>query len=301
MFSSVAFIVNPIAGSTKAGAVIADVSRRLARAGGRSRILRTSGPGHAVTLSRAVEDNVDLIVGVGGDGTAREIATGRLGSPKPISLLPAGTENLLACHLGYDLSAACLWSCITRGIVRPFDAGLANGRCFLCVAGAGFDAEVVVRVTRARRGHITRADYFWPMWRTFWEYRFAPIHVVADGLTLFEGRGLVMIGNIPRYGMGLRILRDARHDDGLLDVCIYPCRGQGPLLVHSFFTAIRRHVERRDVIYRRARTLRIESPRPLPLETDGDCAGTLPAEIEAVPAALRFCVPPQQTSDEQGK
>ncbi len=287
-----AFIVNPIAGSAKAGAIVTEIGRRLAQTGGRAQVLKTRAPGHAVDLSRGIGDDVDLIVAVGGDGTAREVAEGRLARPLPIALLPAGTENLLARHLGYTLSAECLWSCIAEGRVRPFDVGVANGRHFLSVSGAGFDAEAVRRVTRVRRGHITRADYFWPLWRTFWEYRFPPIRVIIDGRLVFDDGGLIMIGNIPRYGMGLRILRDARDDDGLLDVCIYPCRWQGRLLVHSFFTLIRRHVERPDVIYRRASRVHIESSVPLPLETDGDSAGWLPAEIGVLPSRALFRLPP---------
>lgn len=292
MFKSIAFIINPVAGSAKVGPIIAEVTRRIKRLGARAQVFKTTGPGHAGELASNLDDDVDLMVAVGGDGTVREVAEGRPEAGPPIALLPAGTENLLARHLGVATSTESLWDCITRGHVRPFDVGVINGRHFLIVAGAGYDAEVVERVTRSRRGHITRADYFWPMWRTFWQYRFPPIHVATDGQTLFEGRGLVFVGNISHYGMGLRILRDARDDDGLLDVCIYPCREQGRLLVHSFFTAIRRHVERPDVIYRRAKRVGIKSPVPLLLEADGDCAGRLPADLTVLPGRARFCVSP---------
>ncbi len=292
MFRSVAFIVNPIAGRTKAGAVVADVARRLSRIGATVRILRTSQPGHAVALSRELPDDVEAVVAVGGDGTAREVTEGRIGRPLPIILLPAGTENLLARHLGFTATSECVWSCVQSGRVRPFDVGTASGRHFLCVSGVGFDAEVVQRVTRRRRGHITRADYLWPTWRTFWEYRFAPIRVSVDGRVCFEGPGLVIVGNIPLYGMGLRILRDARDDDGLLDVCVYPCRWQAELLRHSVNTLLRRHVEQRDVVYTLARDVLVESSDSLALEADGDCAGTLPARMGILPGQALFCVPP---------
>jgi diacylglycerol kinase (ATP) len=292
VLKSIVFIVNPVAGSAKVGPIIADLARRFGRGGARVQVLKTARAGHAQTLARNLTTDVDLLVAVGGDGTVREVAEGRIEHPLPIAIVPAGTENLVARHLAMRASAECLWRCITCGSVRPFDVGVVNGRHFLIVSGAGFDAEIVQRLTRTRRGHITRTDYFWPMWRTFWQYRFPPVSVTADGQTLFEGQGLVFVGNISHYGMGLRILRDARDHDGLLDVCIYPCRWQGRLLVHSFFTAIKRHVERPDVIYRRARRVTIQSPVPLALEADGDCAGALPAELTVLPARARFCVPP---------
>ncbi|HOW18284.1 MAG TPA: diacylglycerol kinase family lipid kinase, partial [Phycisphaerae bacterium] len=89
---------------------------------------------------------------------------------------------------------------------------------------------------------------------------------------------------------GMFALPTADPSDGLLDVCVYPCSGRGRLLVHSCYTAIRRHVERPDVIYRRAARVRIESPAPLALEADGDLAGTLPAELTVLPSRAQFCV-----------
>lgn len=291
MFKSIAVIVNPVAGSAKSGPILAELTRRIRQEGARVQVLKTAQAGHAQELSRGVGEDVDLLVAVGGDGTVREVAEGRIDKPLPIAVLPGGTENLLAQHLGAVASVEYLWQCITRGQVRPYDVGVINGRHFLIVAGAGYDAEIVERVTRARRGHITRADYFWPMWRTFWQFRFPPISVMADGQSLFEGRGLVFVGNIAHYGMGLRILRDARDHDGLLDICIYPCRWQGGLLVHSFYTAIRRHVERPDVIYQRAARVQIRASVDLPLEADGDCAGRLPADLSVLAGRARFCIP----------
>lgn len=299
MFQHVAFIVNPIAGSSACGALVGRLASRIRRAGGRASIVETDGAGRASDLARGLGDDVDLIVAVGGDGTVRDIVHGRLDRPVPIATLSAGTENIVARHLGYRASFDSLWAGIAHGTIRRMDVGEVNGRCFLIVVGAGFDAEVVRRVTAARRGHITRADYAWPIWRTFWSYRFPPMRVEADGRTVFEGRGLVMAGNLPRYGADLHILRDARDDDGLLDLCIFRCGSHERLLVHSLFTALRRHVGRRDVIYTQGRHIRIESAEPargparsIDLQADGDCAGALPADIRIRPRAAMFCVPP---------
>lgn len=296
LFQRVTFIINPIAGRVRTGAIVADAARRLESLGVRVCRLRTRHAGHAVELARQASAESDLVVAVGGDGTVREVVEGCVNRPAAVAVLPAGTENIVARHLGAAADADALWAAMTQGRVRPVDVGFVNGRPFLIVVGAGFDAEVVRRLTRVRRGHITRADYFWPIWNTFWQYRFWPVRVIADGQMVFDDRGLVFVGNVARYGAGLRILRDARDDDGWLDLCVYPCRWHGRLILHSVLTAVGRHVEHGGLIYRKVRRVRIESPRPVPLQADGDCAGTLPAEVTVLPAAVRFCVPPAAPS-----
>jgi diacylglycerol kinase family enzyme len=205
--------------------------------------------------------------------------------------LPAGTENVFAKNYGYLADADSLMRCLTHGRIRSVDMATANDQCFLVMAGAGFDAEAVARLSRSRRGHISYLSYVVPLWRTYWEYRFPPLRVLADGELVFDGRGLVLVGNLPRYAMGLRILRDARDDDGLLDLCAFACRSQARLLVHAAVTLARRHVTSRGVVYRRAREIQIESPERVPFQIDGDLAGHLPARLAAVPRAALLCLP----------
>jgi diacylglycerol kinase family enzyme len=171
------------------------------------------------------------------------------------------------------------------------DVGTVNGKVFTTVAGAGFDAEVVSRMVRRRRGHITHLDYFSPLWRTFWEHRFPVIRVFVDGRQVFDRRGLVMVGNIARYGAGLPILRDARDDDGLLDVCAYACSWQAPLLMHAAYTFAGRHRGRSSVTYAQGVRIRMESTSAVPLQTDGDAAGWLPADFTVIRGGAILCLP----------
>ena len=158
--------------------------------------------------------------------------------------------------------------------------------------GVGFDAEVVRRLSRLRTGHITHLSYAEPLWRTFWSYGFPPVRVVVDEAVSWEGRGLVFAGNLARYSLGLRVVRDARPDDGLLDLLILPCRHQGQLIGHSLRTLARRHVEHPGVRYLRFTRARIESPGRVPVQFDGDAGGCLPVEVTVRPAALSVLVHP---------
>jgi diacylglycerol kinase (ATP) len=220
------------------------------------------------------------------------VAHGLEGSDKPLLIVPQGTENLLANELGYDHRLNTVVKIFEAGFTRSLDLGRANGKCFTCIVGFGFDGEVVDRVYRFREGHICHMDYFWPVWRSFWAYKFYRMKVTADGNEVFSDRGLVFVGNISRYALGLNILHKADYSDGLLDVCIYKCSNHFRLLKHSLLTLVKKHWNKRDVIYLQAKNITISSDScNISTEIDGDPGPRLPVNIEVVPQAVKVLVP----------
>jgi diacylglycerol kinase family enzyme len=233
-----------------------------------------------------------MVVVVGGDGTVREVTHGLVGSSKPLLIVPGGTENLLANELGLDRTLPKLTRTFEAGFVRSLDLGNANGRCFTSIAGFGFDGEVVKGVSQKRKGHINYFDYFWPLWRTFWRYRFDAMSVEVDGERIFDGPGLVFVGNISRYAIGLNILEHADFSDGLLDVCIYKCDCRTHLAKHSAMTVLKQHTRCRDIIYRQGKFISVSSDNPdLPVEIDGDPGPAVPVQITVIPKAVNVMVP----------
>lgn len=289
-------IVNPVAGSGYAREIVASFRRRLDLTGVETELVVSSGPDELIRFASRPQTPETVVVVAGGDGTVRHALTALRGRPNPLLILPVGTENLLATQLGLLPDADALWNTFDLGRIAPLDLATVNGRLFATNVGVGFDAEVVRRVARNRRGHITHFDYFWPLWRTFWQYRFPRIRVVADGREMCDEPALVFVGNIPRYAIGLRILREASWDDGLLDLCIMRCSHQGPLLEHAFWTLLNWHVEHHAVIYQKVRRVELDSAERVLLQSDGDPAGELPAVVEVLPAAMRVLVPPAPAS-----
>ncbi|MCO6438424.1 MAG: hypothetical protein J5J06_15145 [Phycisphaerae bacterium] len=269
--------------------VVREVGRIIERNGGTFAIETTRSGGHATELAATLQRQSDGILVVGGDGTACEVINGLNGCASPLLLLRTGTENLLAHELMMPAEPNDVAMTLLFGEPFPVDIGTMNERRFLAVAGVGFDAECVVRMSRIRTGHITREDYFWPIWRTFWGHRFPELSVEVDGKPVFRGRGIALVGVIRTYAAGLDILSRARFDDGLLDVCVMPCTGRLELLGHAARASLRRHIGRGGVIYRQGRRVRVASPdSDVPVQVDGDYAGTLPAVFESVPRAACF-------------
>jgi len=291
----ITYIVNPKSGAGSGGKLPGrQFEQYLTDRGFDVRPSRTASLEHACELATdaAVDFNCAMVVVVGGDGTVREVAHGLEGSDKPLLIVPGGTENLLANELGLDRRYKTLVRTFEAGFVRALDLGSANGKCFTSIAGFGFDGEVVRRVAESRQGHINYYDYFWPIWRTFWAYEFVPVTVEVDGERIFEGRGLVFVGNISRYAIGLNILDKADFSDGLLDVCVYKCRGRAHLVKHSVMTTFKQHAGCRDVIYRQGKRIIVGSDvEEVRSEIDGDPGPALPVEINVLPQAVSVMVP----------
>ena len=106
--------------------------------------------------------NLRAVVGIGGDGTAAELVN-RTPPGVAVTVLPKGTENLLARHFQLGRSPEALVEAISAGHVVQLDAGLANDRVFLIMASCGFDAEVVRRMHGRRKGNIHRLSYAKPI------------------------------------------------------------------------------------------------------------------------------------------
>jgi len=287
-------IFNPISGRAGSRGVMDGLSRRMSQAGLPVSIHTTRGPGEARSVARrSGENNVAALVVCGGDGTISEVVSGLAGNNVPILLIPGGTENLLAKYFGIQLDAASLWQVFRQGRTIDLDVALYNGQRFLLVAGAGPDAEVVRRLSQQRRGHISYWSYVKPVLETLMQYQHASLSVEADGILVHQGPAWVLIGNVPQYAMNLQVLHRARPDDGLLDLCIVPCRGHVRMLWHLWKTLLHEHEDSLAVIYRQARHIRVSSDDRVPLEVDGDFAGWLPAEFSIASEKARFMVPSQ--------
>jgi diacylglycerol kinase (ATP) len=291
----ISLIINTCSGARSNKPVVNKFIEYLRQKNFRTKIDYTESLVHARELAAdaAVKYDCALVVVAGGDGTIREVTEGLEGSDKPLMIIPSGTENLLANELGCKSSLKSAISTFEASISRPLDLCKVNDMFFMCVGGVGFDGEVVNLVSDQRRGNITQLHYFWPIWKTFWRYRFPPLTVEVDDKVIFAGRGIVIFGNISRYALGLPILLKADFSDGLLDVCVCHCPNRFSLLYHALLTVLKMRQISKGVIYRQCQKLKIYSDTKIPTEIDGDPGPDLPLEISIIPKAVKVLVPPK--------
>jgi diacylglycerol kinase family enzyme len=291
--SLVLLAVNPRAGAGRVGR--ADQLARALVDQGLSVQLETNLDSLAAAVEQGWgERRLRLVVAVGGDGTAAEVVN-RTSPGVPLAVLATGTANLLAHYLGLSRDPLQLARTIAAGRTVNLDAGRANGRVFLLMAGCGFDAEVVQRLHVQRQGPVRYWSYLKPIVQAIRSYSYPAVRVYCDPGP--EAPPPVdacwaFVVNLPPYAAGLSMAPLADGQDGYLDVATYR---RGSLLQGLRYLAYivpRQQRRLADCRIVRARRVRLESDDPVPYQLDGDPGGHLPLDIEVLPSRLTLLVPP---------
>lgn len=241
----------------------------------------------------------NTVIAIGGDGTLRSVVNlfyaDRADGPLVLPV-PMGTANLMGRHLGInwsrqDTPLAVIQTIKRRKIVR-LDAGRANGRLFLLMAGVGIDGQIVHLLDSTRKGPIDVMHYLLPMAMTFAAYTFPPISVNVDGQVLLQSTpAIAIIGNVREYGIGVPIATGAVPDDGLLDVCVMPCGDRRELIEIAVAIAAGEHEFAESVIYTRGKKVHVDADEKVAVQVDGDSAGFTPLDVDLLPARVPFLVP----------
>jgi len=295
--------VNPKAGKASAGDRVEQLTRLLTRHGLQVDVLTDLAEVAAGANRWHTEGRLRALVGVGGDGTAAELVN-RTDPGVPITLLAAGTENLLAKYLGLSESPETLVKMIAAGSILRLDAGRASGRIFLLMASCGFDADVVQRVHDLRKGHISHLTWIKPILKSIRRYQYPEIRVYWDqpddngaGSEPAESRPKhatvrwLFVFNLPCYGGGLRLAPEADGTDGLLDICTFRRGSLWHGLRYVAGVLLGRHQRMADCTTGRLRRLRVTSEGKVPYQLDGDPGGFLPVDIDVLPDRLTVLVP----------
>ena len=282
-------ILNPAARGERAKALrdkIASLSHHVL-------VRSTSSPGDARGLAaRAVSQGYGTIVAAGGDGTINEVVNGigSAGAAVQFGILPVGTMNVFAAELGIpqnNLGKA--WQVIEAGCSRLVDLPQANHEYFVQLAGVGLDAEVVRQTTPDSKKVLGPMSYLLTLAQVAArqppKIRIEPV----DGATR-EG-SFVLVGNGRFYGGPFVVFKDARLDDGLLDVLVFQNQSHWDLIRYFQAIAFGNHPALPDVEYFQSRGLRLTSREPVPVEIDGELTGTLPYEFGFSNGKLKVLVP----------
>lgn len=287
-------VVNPISGSSRRRNAVERYVAALERRGLDVRVEPTRAAGDGATIARdAAAAGVPVVIAAGGDGTVNDVASGLLdaGDGTALAVLPLGTSNLVARHLGIPLhppEAAA--AAVTSPDPVVVDVGSAGGRTFVACAGVGLDAHVVGELSARRRGHIGFLSYALPMWRTVRRYTMPTLTVRVDGGRTLEGTQVLVL-NMRPYAAFLEPAPLASATDGLLDVVVLAGRGALRIARWSLGALRARLLEDRDATHVRSSFLEIASDDPAPVQIDGDVGGTTPVDMLVRPHALRILRP----------
>ena len=198
------FIINPISGGGKHKGIVDRFDNLLDTHRFDYDYVFTEYSQHATALSqKAVQEKVDVVVAVGGDGTMHECATGLVGSSTALAVLPCGSGNGFAFHFKMDADIEKALVQLNSCEFRLIDSCTANGLPFFNVSGVGFDAHIAqLFATTTIRGFMTyiklvlRECAFYPAQTYTLEY---------DGKTESHQAVIISWANATQFGYNAQI------------------------------------------------------------------------------------------------
>ncbi len=293
-------IANPHAGKDRAGELLVALNERLRPAtGGELGVVLTVAPGdacHAAEL--AAKEGCEAIFVVGGDGTLNECLNGVARVPGALErvtfgLVPLGTGNDFARALGLPEDVDAALDVLAAARVAHVDLGVLGDRVFVNASAGGFIAEVSDAVDTRLKSIAGKLAYVVGGAGALLEHEAIPLTIAVDGGAAFAVEAsFFAVCNGRTIGGGRNIAPRALVDDGLFDVVVL--RGVGPLELVQVLSEVARseHVEDERVVYTRAKSLELTSPRPFKVNTDGEVLEVTRASYRILPRAARFFAAP---------
>ncbi|HEX8350773.1 MAG TPA: YegS/Rv2252/BmrU family lipid kinase [Hymenobacter sp.] len=286
----ICFILNPNSGTNRRQDVPALLAQHLDPGKVDHEIYRTEYAGHAEELARrAAAAGFRVVVAVGGDGTVNEVGRGLLGTEAAMGILPRGSGNGLARHLGVPLNIAAAIRRLNAPDFQRMDVGTINNHPFFCTAGLGFDAHVSKCFAAAgTRGLLT---YMRVALREYRQFRPTPIRARFGEKNLETDCYVLAFANAAQYGNNAYIAPLADIRDGLLDLCLIDALPFWRAVRVALGLALGDLPSSGAATFHTARQIHVQTTAPLGFHVDGDYVGEESAfEITLAPLALEVAI-----------
>jgi diacylglycerol kinase family enzyme len=229
----------------------------------------------------------DAVIAAGGDGTVHDVASGLLGSPVPLGIIPMGTANVFAREIGLPSSPDHIARTLLNGKVP---VGAINGQPVLFVVGIGLDAEAVRQFETAGTRKFGQAGFVMPVLQALLSDKNRPLTVTTD-----HGSGeaqWVIVTRARRYAGGFLLSNDAAVTRSQFYVLRFT--GHGALVRLRQLVALASGLIAFDpcVNVEVADWVRVEGDPNASVQVDGEMLGRLPVEIRIHRSRLQIVVPP---------
>jgi diacylglycerol kinase (ATP) len=280
-------IGNPNSGSAGDEGYLTRFAEILRASGLETEVLNTERPDHATELAAMAGDQ--LVIAAGGDGTVNEVVNG-LSKGATLGILPLGTANVLAREPGLPLKAEAACERILTGTRSRIDVGVATDgegteRRFTCMAGIGFDANVIREVTPRLKRYLKSLAFPLAALKVYFRDRRPTLHIV-DGDTTYVTQ-FAVVANGQYYGGEFEIAQDASLGSGELEVVLIE---KVSLLLRPDILArilAKSPLDRAMKSFPLQEVLATSPDTHVPVQLDGEVWGRLPMSFRSEPAALR--------------
>jgi diacylglycerol kinase (ATP) len=284
-------------------------------------VTTTAEEGRAAAVDALVR-GAEWIIAAGGDGTVRSVLDAVLDHNATLAVIPLGTANDFATHLGMPNVDAAL-AVLADGVVARVDIGecdyldrdgrQANG-VFCSSAGIG----VVARLTEVEEWKSARlskrifGNSAWMMLTAIATLttRLARARITVDGDTMELSIGAFEVLKLPSLG-GVKMIADASASSGVLHAWVSEAEtlrelvrtlvaafvGSGNLLSSPHVQCFSRDASTNALGKDHVRRIQVSADPAMPLHLNGDYVGTTPVSFVVRPAALRVRMPAARAAE----
>ena len=305
-------VVNPQSQNGSLGRKWPELSKIVRREIGSFEEAYTRGPNDATELTRqALQNGVELVVAIGGDGTINEVANGFFDGGEAVApkaamgLLPFGTGGDFRKSLNIPKDMAKSAAILGRHKIKAIDlgnldyshrAGGTGQRIFVNITSFGMSGEVDEQVNAASKRLGGRVTFMLATLKTSIAFRAKRVRMVFDDQedkAVESTISTVAVANGRFFGGGMQVAPKAELADGSFDVVALEDMGLGKSLLFSRHIYKGTHLALDEVSSRRAKKVYAESidGQDVIIDMDGEVPGILPATFTIMPEALRFVVP----------
>lgn len=285
-------ILNPISGNGKSANYLEPIEKLLKEKNIEYRVdMTTETLTTAEVAAKAIRDNPEGIIAIGGDGTLFGVINGMIGSDIPLLFVSCGTGNDFVRTLKLPKDPIEALRVQLDSPVRRIDVGRMNEIYFLNVSGTGFDVDVLRNTDKYKDRYTGLSAYMHGLYDAVKSYKPLKAMISVDDAPAKEIEcAILSIGNGRYFGGGMRAVPDAIVDDGLFDLIIVePVKKRHILLLIPFFI-LGKHVALKLASMQRCRKISIQC-KNMTINLDGELRDADSAEYELLPSALNVRVP----------
>ena len=291
MAYKIKFIVNPFSGTSNKSNIFTLINETIDKEKYNFDVEETIHAGHAITIAQeCIENGYDIVIAIGGDGTVNEVASSLKGSKTALGVIPGGSGNGFAMHLGMGRNIVKSIKKLNNVKIIDIDTCTINGHFYVNVCGLGFDAKIAYLTKRSKV-------------RGFWQYiktvlkearSFRPSHLEMeiDGKKISGNYISAVFANASMYGYYFTVAPGAKLTDGILDIMLIK---EAP--IYRYFLEAYRFLNRslhksKLTEVHSGKLIKIKAQVPTYFHVDGEgIDATQDFEIKINPKSLKAIVP----------
>lgn len=298
-------IANPVSGGGKWQASRQEIEKLLAPYFELTVLETTPQVGAEQLAQQALEQNAELVIACGGDGTLTAVASQLKNSTTVMAIIPMGTANSLSQALWgmsskvSPVSAAC--TTIIEGRSRAIDVGEVNGHTMLLCAAIGFEQQMIEKADRDAKNKLGQLAYLKGLWQACNENQVLELSVSLDDKPAenWQTSSLIIANAAPLTTLLAQGRGSPMIDDGKLDLTWIEPQESGNhhvlSLIELLYAGITEDNLGINTGYAQASkvTIKRQQGEPLKFVIDGEPYEDQQLTVSLQPQALNILVPEQ--------